>query len=83
MHQTKKGTLWHFGMKLPIGADTQSGLIDSAETTAADVHDSQMLPELLHGEERRVYGDSAYHYQPEAIRAAAPNTKDFTNERAQ
>jgi transposase, IS5 family len=82
MHQTKKGNQWHFGMKLHIGADTQSGLIHCADTTAANVHDSQMLPELLHGEERRVYGDTAYHHQREAIKAAAPKAKDFTNEPA-
>lgn len=82
MHQTKKGNQWHFGMKLHIGADTHTGLIHSAQTTAANVHDSQVLPELLHGEETRVYGDSAYHYQKEAIRQAAPNAKDFTNEKA-
>jgi IS5 family transposase len=82
MHQTKKGNQWYFGMKLHIGADTRSGLIHSADTTAANVHDSQMLPELLHGDETRVYGDSAYHYQREAIVAVAPNAKDFTNGRA-
>ncbi len=82
MHQTKKGNQWHFGMKLHIGADTQSGLIHSADTTATNVHDSQMAPELLRGDERRVYGDSAYRYQREAIRAVAPNATDFTNERA-
>jgi hypothetical protein len=37
----------------------------------------------LHCEEIRVYGDSAYRYQREAIKANAPNAKDFTNERAQ
>ena len=46
------------GMKLHIGADTKSGLIHSAHTTAANVHDSQVLPDLLHGAETRVYGDS-------------------------
>ena len=60
MHQTRKGNQWYFGMKLHIGADTKSGLIHRATTTAANVHDSQVLPDLLHGEETRVYGDSAY-----------------------
>lgn len=27
---------------------------------AANVHDKHLLPDLLHGNERRVYGDSAY-----------------------
>jgi transposase, IS5 family len=42
MRQTKKGNQWYFGMKLHIGADTQTGLIHSAQTTAANVHDSQV-----------------------------------------
>jgi len=50
MHQTRKGNQWHHGMKLHLGADTQRGLIHSAESTAANVHDCRMLPELLHGE---------------------------------
>ena len=66
-----------------IGADTKSGLIHSATTTAATVHDSQRFTELLHGAETRVYGDSAYRGQKDAIKQAAPNAKDFTNERAQ
>ena len=70
-------------MKLHIGADTKSGLIHSAHTTAANVHDSQVLPDLLHGAETRVYGDSAYRGQKDAMIEAAPNAKDFTNERAQ
>ena len=83
MHQTRKGNQWYFGMKLHIGADTKRGLIHSATTTAANVHDSQVLPDLLHGAETRVYGDSAYRGQKEAIIEAAPNAKDFTHERAQ
>ena len=42
-----------------------------------------MPPDLLHGAETRVYGDSAYRGQKEAIIEAAPNAKDFTHERAQ
>ena len=42
-----------------------------------------MLPDLLHGAERPVYGDSAYRGQKAAIIEAAPNAKDFTHERAQ
>ena len=60
-----------------------SGLIHSATTTAANVHDSQRLTELLHGAETRVYGDSAYRGQKAAIIEAAPNAKDFTHERVQ
>ena len=84
MHQTKKGNEWHFGMKLHIGTDSQSGLIHSASVTAANVHDSHQVPNLLHGEETRFYGDSAYRgkEQRERLKAIAPKAKDFTNKRA-
>ena len=73
MHQTKKGNQWYFGMKLHIGVDSQSGLAHSAVVTAANVHDKHPLPKLLHGRERRVYGDSAYASQKELIHGKAPN----------
>jgi transposase, IS5 family len=84
MHQSKKGKQWHFGMKVHIGMDSASGLIHSASVTAGNVHDSQELPNLLHGEETRLYGDSAYRgeKQRERLRDIAPKAKDFTNKRA-
>ena len=84
MHQTKKGNEWHFGMKVHIGVDSQTGLVHSASVTAANVHDSKELPNLLHGEETRLYGDSAYHgsTQREVLREHAPKAADFTNKRA-
>jgi IS5 family transposase len=81
MHQTKKGNQWYFGMKGHIGVDSQSKLIHSVAATPANVHDSRMLPNLLHGNETRVWGDSAYTGQTEAIRAAAPYAQDFTNKK--
>jgi IS5 family transposase len=81
MHQTRKGKQWYFGMKLHIGVDSQSGLAHSAMVTPANIHDKHPLPELLHGQERRVYGDSAYTSQKALIRGKAPKAKDFTNER--
>jgi len=68
-------------MKLHIGVDSQSGLTHSAVVTAANVHDKHPLPDLLHGEERRVYGDSAYQSQKALIASKAPHARDFTNER--
>lgn len=84
MHQTKKGNEWHFGMKLHIGADSKTGLIHSASVTAANVHDSHEVPKLLHGNETRFYGDSAYRgkAQRERLKEIAPAAKDFTNKRA-
>ena len=82
MHQTKKGNQWHFGMKVHIGVDSKTGLAHSATVTPANVHDSQELPNLLHGNETRLYGDSAYTGQKEAIKQVAPKARDFTNKRA-
>jgi transposase, IS5 family len=84
MHQTKKGNEWHFGMKVHIGVDSQSGLVHSASVTAANIHDSHEVPKLLHGEETRLYGDSAYRgaAQRERLKHIAPKAKDFTNKRA-
>lgn len=84
MHQTKKGNEWHFGMKLHIGTDSKTGLIHSASVTAANVHDSQQVENLLHGNETRFYGDSAYRgkAQRERLKELAPKAKDFTNKRA-
>lgn len=60
MHQTCKGKQWHFGMKVHIGVDSESGLIHSVETTAAHVHDLTPAAQLLHGEETVVYADAGY-----------------------
>jgi len=79
MHQTRKGQQWFFGMKLHIGVDSESGLAHSAVVTAANVHDKHPLPDLLHGQEQRVYGDCAYASQGELIRSKAPAAKDMTN----
>lgn len=81
MHQSRKGLQWYFGMKLHIGVDSQSGLAHSAVVTAANVHDKHPLPDLLHGNEQRVYGDSAYASQKDLISSKAPKAKDFTNKR--
>lgn len=82
MHQTKKGQQWYFGMKAHVGVDSRSKLIHAVTATAANVHDSQVLPALLHGRERRVWGDSAYTGQGETIRACAPHARDFTQRKA-
>jgi len=81
MHQTRKGQQWHFGMKLHIGVDSQTGLTHSAVVTAANVHDKHPLPELMHGAEDKLYGDSAYASQQALIRSKAPQAQDWTNQR--
>jgi len=81
MHQTKKGNQWYFGMKAHIGVDAKHGIVHSVCTTAASVADVHMLPDLLHGEERKVWGDGGYQGQAEVIRQAAPHAQDMTSRR--
>ena len=50
-------------------------------STAASVADKHMLADLLHGHERKVWGDGAYQGQGEAIRQAAPQAQDMTSRR--
>jgi len=81
MHQTKKGNQWYFGMKAHFGVDSRSKLIHSVAATPANVADSKVLPELLHGRETRLWGDQAYRGQRTVIRRCAPRARDFTNRR--
>ena len=81
MHQTKKGNQWFFGMKAHVGVDSKTKLIHSAVATAANVADSTVLPDLLHGEETRVWGDQAYRGQTAVIRECAPQAQDCTHRR--
>ena len=60
MHQTKKGNQWHFGMKVHIGVDSETGVVHSMTTTAANAHDVTEAHRLLHGGETRVWGDAGY-----------------------
>ena len=81
MHQTKKGKDWYFGMKAHLGVDSKNKIIHSAVVTPANVADSAVLPELLHGEETRVWGDGAYQGQTEIIHQHAPRASDCTQRR--
>ena len=81
MHQTRKGKDWYFGMKAHVGVDSKSKMIHTAVATAAHVADSVVLPELLHGEETRVWGDGAYQGQTKVIHQSAPRARDFTQRR--
>jgi len=60
MSSTKKGNQWYFGMKAHIGVDTRHGLVHTVVCTTASEHDSKERDELLHGDEREIYGDKAY-----------------------
>jgi IS5 family transposase len=95
MHQTKKGNQWYFGMKAHIGVDSKEGIVHSVCSTAASVSDVHMLPDLLHGDEKKVFhptgedlpagtpvwGDAGYQGQTEVIHKAAPKAQDMTSRR--
>ena len=81
MHQTRKGNNWYFGMKAHVGVDKKTKLIHSVAATPANTADGNMIEQLLHGRETRVWGDAAYSGRTERIRARAPNAKDFTQRR--
>ncbi|HEY6253693.1 MAG TPA: IS5 family transposase [Candidatus Angelobacter sp.] len=81
MHQTRKGNQYYFGAKAHIGVDSKEGIVHSVCTSAASVHDKHMLPDLLHGEEKKVWGDGGYQGQSAAIHASAPDAQDMTNRR--
>ena len=82
MCQTKKGNQWYFGMKAHVGIDSHHKIVHSVIATAANVHDSRVLADLLHGKETRVYGDAAYLGQGNVIRAKARKARAFINKRA-
>ena len=81
MHQAKKGNQWYFGMKAHVGVDSKTKIIHTAVATAANVADSTVLPDLLHGEETRVWGDQAYKGQSHVIKEGAPGAQDHTHRR--
>ena len=81
MHSTKKGNQYYFGMKIHVGVDRESRTVHSLVTTPANVHDSKMVEDILHGEENAVFGDSAYMGKTEEIAKKAPGTLDLTQTR--
>ncbi len=80
MKAPRKGNQWYFGMKAHIGVDSRTKLIHSVVATAANVHDSTMIGDLLHGDETRVWGDSAYTGKQDTIWERAPNARILINE---
>jgi IS5 family transposase len=68
-------------MKAHVGVDSKTKIIHTAVATAANVADSAVLPDLLHGEETRVWGDQAYRGRTQVIRECAPQAQDCTHRR--
>jgi IS5 family transposase len=82
MKQTRKGNQWYFGMKAHVGTDSNTGLAHSIVVTDAGVHDSQVMDELLHGEEQAVYGDRAYTSEKKRKEYEAKGIKWCVNRKA-
>ena len=59
-HSTAKRKKQYFGYKGHIGTDMESNLIRKKAFTSAQPHDSKLLDKLLSGDERAIFGDSAY-----------------------
>lgn len=80
MHQTQKGGEWHFGMKAHVGTDKR-GIVHSLSTTAANVSDISQMGQLLHGQEREVFGDQAYWSEAHRTGARARGIRYRVNRR--
>ena len=59
-HQAKKGQNWHFGYKLGVGVDAETGVPHSARMDAANVHDLDQVPDLVREGDERVWADAGY-----------------------
>ena len=67
-------------MKAHIGTD-RHGIVHSVSTTAANAHDSTQMAKLLHGEERKVFGDQAYWNESHRRSAQAAGIRYRINRR--
>jgi hypothetical protein len=57
MKHVRKGKMWYFGMKVHTGSDRR-GIVHALTTTDAAAAEIMQMPQLLHGEEREVFGRS-------------------------
>lgn len=60
MHQTKKGNVWHFGMKAHTAVDAGTGYVVGVTATAANAHDITEAHHLIREDDEVVYGDAGY-----------------------
>lgn len=80
-----KGNESHFGYKDHVVVDAETKLIIAHEVTAASVHDSQELVDIVPGGTERVYDDSAYIGEEidRKLREKCPEVEHFTSKKAQ
>lgn len=60
MSSTKKNNNFHYGAKAHIGVDADSGAVHTVEVTTAKMADNKKMEDLMHGEERALFGDKGY-----------------------
>lgn len=80
MKQTRKGNNWHFGMKLHVGTDRR-GIVHTVTATHAATADITQMNELLHGDEREIYGDQAYWKEADRQRFRSAGVRYRVNRR--
>jgi IS5 family transposase len=80
MKQTRKGNTWYFGMKIHVGTDKR-GTVHTITATDAAAADCQQLPQLLHGDERELYGDRAYWNEADRIALESQGVRYRVNRR--
>jgi IS5 family transposase len=60
MQSLAKGNQRFFGLRCHIRVDAAFGLVHSAVSTEANVHELNIAADRLHGEERLIYGDAGH-----------------------
>lgn len=63
------------------GVDSEAKGFHSLETTAPNVYDSKVIGELFPGEEKAVWGSSAYMGKADVIKLQALEAIDHTHKR--
>ena len=58
--QTGRGGRSHFGCKVHLGVDADTGVVRRAALTPANVYESEVADALVSEDEQAVYGDRAY-----------------------
>ena len=66
----------HFGYKVHLGVDADTGVVRRAVLTAANVAESEVADALVSGDERAVYGDRAYESNAGASGCQAQGIND-------
>ncbi len=59
-HSTAKRGKKYFGYKGHIGTDVGSKIIRKRQFTSAQPHDSQLIEDVISGDEKSIFADSAY-----------------------